>query len=57
MLANRLKEAGVQVMLKNYEGVTHEFFGMDAVVKDAAVAQDFAVGELTKAFSTQASQN
>ena len=57
MLANRLKEAGVQVMMKNYEGVTHEFFGMDAVVKDAAAAQDFAVGELTKAFSTQASQN
>ena len=32
MLAEKLKEAEVIVESKNYDGVTHEFFGMGAVV-------------------------
>ena len=32
MLAEKLKEAEVSVESKNYDGVTHEFFGMGAVV-------------------------
>ncbi len=51
MLAERLTAAGVKVNIKKYDGVTHEFFGMDAVVKDAAAAQDFAAQELKGAFS------
>jgi hypothetical protein len=31
-------------------GVTHEFFGMDAVVAKAREAQDFAVSQLEKGF-------
>ncbi len=50
LLAERLEAAGVKVAAQNYEGVTHEFFGMDAVVADAAAAQDFAARELTDAF-------
>jgi acetyl esterase/lipase len=50
-LAERLKDAGVQTDYKNYEGVTHEFFGMDAVVKDAAAAQDYAAAQLRSAFT------
>ncbi|HRI39163.1 MAG TPA: alpha/beta hydrolase [Nitrospira sp.] len=33
--AERLLEAGVPVTHQNYRGVTHEFFGMSAVVRDA----------------------
>lgn len=51
-LGEKLKAAGVATMTRNYEGVTHEFFGMDAVVKDAAAAQDFAARELTKSFGS-----
>jgi acetyl esterase len=36
--AERLFEAGVPVMYRNFEGVTHEFFGMGAVVDDAKQA-------------------
>ena len=57
ILAKRLTEAGVKTAAKNYEGVTHEFFGMDAVVKDAAAAQDFAVQELKKAFGGKSAQS
>lgn len=48
LLAEKLKEAGVKVEYKDYSGVTHEFFGMAAVVKDAKEAQQFAARELTK---------
>ena len=34
-LADALEAAGVQTELKEYKGVTHEFFGMGAVVADA----------------------
>jgi acetyl esterase len=35
MLADKLKAAGVTVNNKNYDGVTHEFFGMGAIVPQA----------------------
>ena len=38
-LADRLKSAGVEVDYKNYNGVTHEFFGMGAVVDEAKQAR------------------
>ncbi len=50
MLADKLKAAGVNVTSKNYDGVTHEFFGMATVVPEAKEAQAFAAGELKKAF-------
>lgn len=49
MYADKLKKAGVGVVSRNYKGVTHEFFGMDAVVDEAKAAQDFAAGRLRAA--------
>jgi len=49
-LAAKLKAAGVPVTTKVYEGVTHEFFGMAAVVPQAKEAQKLAADELKKAF-------
>ncbi|MCC9165635.1 alpha/beta hydrolase [Pontibacter harenae] len=48
--AERLEAAGVPVTTRVYEGVTHEFFGMAAVVPQAADAQDLAAEELNEAF-------
>lgn len=50
MLAKKLEGDGVAVSYKNYGGVTHEFFGMAAVVDKAKEAQEFVAGELKKAF-------
>jgi acetyl esterase len=50
MLNEKLKAAGNEVTHKTYDGVTHEFFGMDAVVAKAKEAQDFAVSQLQKGF-------
>lgn len=50
MLAEKLKAAGVDVTTKTYEGVTHEFFGMGAVVDDAKSAEKYAGGRLKDAF-------
>ena len=49
ILADKLKAAGVATKYENFEGVTHEFFGMAAVVPQAAQAQDLAAGELKNA--------
>lgn len=49
--AERLKKDGVAVVERDYPGVTHEFFGMGAVVPEAKQAEDFAVAELKKAFA------
>lgn len=49
-LADKLKAAGVSVERKVYTGVTHEFFGMGAVVLDAKDAEDYAVSRLKAAF-------
>ncbi len=53
-LADRLKDAGAAVDYKNYEGVTHEFFGMGAVVDDAKQAEQQAATGLRKGFGSQA---
>ena len=50
MLADQLKAAGVSVDSKNYAGVTHEFFGMAAVVPQAKEAQAYAADQLKSAF-------
>lgn len=47
-LAVRLEQAGVDVAHACYKGVTHEFFGMGLVVKDAAAAQGRAAMALRK---------
>ena len=47
-LARRLREAGVPVERRNFDGVTHEFFGMAPAVADAQAAQDF-VGDRLRA--------
>ena len=52
MLAKALEQAGVAVTSRNFEGSTHEFFGMGAVVPDAKEAVAFASGELKKSFAT-----
>ncbi|MDJ0364038.1 alpha/beta hydrolase fold domain-containing protein [Hymenobacter sp. H14-R3] len=49
MLADNLQKAGVAVKYQNYAGVTHEFFGMAAVVPEAKEAQALASGELKNA--------
>ena len=42
MLAQKLRDAGVTVRQRTYEGVAHEFFGMGAVVDKAKDAVRFA---------------
>jgi len=49
-LHDKLEEAGNDVTYQNWNGVTHEFFGMAAVVPDAKEAQDLAGTKLTEAF-------
>jgi acetyl esterase/lipase len=49
-LAARMQSNGVTVMRKVYMGVTHEFFGMSAVLEQAQQAQALAAAELMKAF-------
>lgn len=48
-LADALKTAGVTVDLKEYDGVTHAFFGMGAVVSDAKDAVGYAGRKLKDA--------
>lgn len=48
--AAKLKDAGVSVDIKTFDGVTHEFFGMAKVVPQAKQAMDMAVADLTAAF-------
>ncbi len=50
MLGDKMREAGVPVTTKRYDGVTHEFFGMAAVLPEAKAAQALASSELKKAF-------
>ncbi len=51
MLRDKLKAAGVAVDFKNYDGVTHEFFGMAAIVPQAKDAQAYGANALKKAFN------
>lgn len=50
MLSDNLKKAGVATTYKLYKGVTHEFFGMAAIIPEAKEAQGYASDELKKAF-------
>jgi acetyl esterase/lipase len=52
MLVAALEAAGTKVTRKVYHGVTHEFFGMAAVVSKARDAQDFAGRQLKACFSS-----
>lgn len=52
MLATRLKDAGSEVDVKVFDGVTHEFFGMGLVVGDAMSAEKMVANGLKKAFGT-----
>ncbi len=49
LYAKKLKDAGVDVVYKNYDGVTHEFFGMAAVLDEAKSAEKLAAGRLKDA--------
>ncbi|HEX3397047.1 MAG TPA: alpha/beta hydrolase [Steroidobacteraceae bacterium] len=49
-LEESLKQAGVPVMRKEYEGVTHEFFDAWPVLPAAKKAQSFASDQLKDAF-------
>lgn len=55
--AESLQAAGVSVDYKNYRGVTHEFFGMGAVLLEARQAVDQAGSALRTAFLTSDSKN
>ena len=48
MIADKLKAAGNNVTHQIYPGVSHEFFGLDAVVAKASQALDLAVAQLRK---------
>ncbi len=50
LYANKLKASGVQVDYTLYPGVTHEFFGMGAVVDKARAAEMQAATDLKAAF-------
>ena len=50
ILSAKLREAGVTVDYQSYDGVTHEFFGMGAVVDKAKEAEQRAAMDLKKAF-------
>lgn len=50
MLSDKLKAAGVSVKYVNYDGVTHEFFGMATVLPEAKDAQARAAGDIKLAF-------
>jgi acetyl esterase len=54
-LADRLKDAGTEVDYYNYDGVTHEFFGMGAVIDDAKQAEQQAADGLQKGFTSRTS--
>jgi acetyl esterase/lipase len=49
--ADRLRQTGVKVDYKNYEGMTHEFFGTGAVVDKAKAAVAQAAAGLQSAFT------
>ena len=56
-LADRLKDEGVEVDYRSYEGAAHEFFGMGAVLDDAKEAQEEAAAGLKKGFEGTTSES
>lgn len=57
MLGKKMEAAGVKVHYRNFDGVTHEFFGMGAVVPQAKEAMTFAASELKTAFASAPMQH
>lgn len=51
MLSENFKKANVSTTHKLYNGTTHEFFGMAAVLPEGKDAQAMAAGELKSAFN------
>ncbi len=49
-LADNLEDAGVETTYRLYTGVTHEFFGMAAILPEAMDAQTVVVNNLKDAF-------
>lgn len=49
-LRDKLRSVGVSVTYQLYAGVTHEFFGMYAIVPEAQQAQELAANQLRNAF-------
>ncbi|HTQ05496.1 MAG TPA: alpha/beta hydrolase [Polyangiaceae bacterium] len=56
LLEKKLEAAKVNVKRKVYDGVTHEFFGLGAVVGKAKDAMDFATSRLKDAFAKREHQ-
>lgn len=52
-LAAAYQRHGTPVELRNYEGVTHGFFGMSAVLDEARAAQDFGCERLRRALGCE----
>jgi len=52
LLADKLRAAGVETQREVYTGVTHEFFGLDAVLDDAGRAQNFAAAALRRSLES-----
>ena len=50
MLGDKLRESGVDVDNRTFDGVTHEFFGMGAVVAEAKEAETYAAEALKSSF-------
>ena len=50
--ADRLRAAHVPVALELYRGLTHDFIKLGRVLKEAALAQDFAAAALQQAWKT-----
>ncbi|WEF34437.1 alpha/beta hydrolase [Pseudoduganella chitinolytica] len=51
--ADRLRADGVPVQYREFDGVTHEFFGMQAALPKAEDAHKFVAEDLKKAFAAQ----
>ncbi len=48
LLADKLQMAGVDVEHRKFDGVTHEFFGMGAVIDTAKQAVEYAAGRISQ---------
>ena len=49
--ASRLKEAGVPIQLKIYEGMTHDFARLTNIVNDASKVREEVAQQLRGAFA------
>ena len=54
LLGHKLESTNVPTRYMNYEGVTHGFFGLDSVLREARQAQALAGEQLVAAFETAA---